>query len=196
MHIVDIIYFWARATPLRPAIIEPATRISYAGLAHAVEAASEYFTRNISDKSKPVAISIQTGSKMLIALFGLLRAGHSVVLAYKNVFKELEAVGTNTLVFERDGAQLDGGTNIPFDDNWLSAGTTAERQGKPLPATKTIGGNILCFTSGTTGRPKPIVCPQSSWQQRVLFPLNSAFMDYERIFIVPGLATSWGLSRA
>src|SRR5262249_19977583 len=147
------------------------------------------------DKSKPVAVSIQTGSKMLVALFGLLRGGYGAILANKSLLKELRSIGANSLVFERDGATLDGGTNIPFDDNWLKAGTNAERQ-STLPSTKTSGGNIFCFTSGTTGRPKPIACPQSSWQRRVLFPLNSAFADYERMLIVPGLIASWGLSRA
>jgi acyl-coenzyme A synthetase/AMP-(fatty) acid ligase len=196
MHIVDMVYFWARTIPLHPAVIEPAGSINYASLAQAVESAADYYARNIEDKSKPVAVSIQTGSKLLVALLGLLRAGFSVVLGNKPVFQHLSSAGANTLVFERDTAALEGGTNIPFDDNWLSFGIRADKQNKPIPQTRTNGGDILCFTSGTTGRPKVVVCPQSSWQQRVLFPLNSAFSNYERMLIVPGLVTSWGLSRA
>jgi acyl-coenzyme A synthetase/AMP-(fatty) acid ligase len=196
MHIVDMVYFWARTIPQRPAVIGPAGSITYAGLAHAVEAAAEHFAQNIADKSKPVAVSINTGSKMLVALLGLLRAGFSVVLANKAVFKHLSFTGANTLVFERGSATLDGGTNMPYDDNWISIGTKAGNENRPLPQSRTEGGNIHCFTSGTTGRPKVVVCPQSSWQQRVLFPLNSAFSNYERMLIVPGLVTSWGLSRA
>jgi acyl-coenzyme A synthetase/AMP-(fatty) acid ligase len=196
MHIVDMVYFWARTTPLRPAILEPAGVITYASLAHAVEAAAQSFARNITDRSKPVAISISGGSKMLVALLGLLRAGFNVVLANKPVFKELSAIGTNTLVFERDSASLEGGHNIVFDDTWLSFGSDDKNKNKMIPFTKTKGGDILCFTSGTTGRPKVVICPQSSWHERVIFPLNSAFLNYERILIVPGLITSWGLSRA
>ena len=196
MHIVDMVYYWARTTPLRPAVIEPTSSITYASLAHAVEIAADHFAKNIADKSKPVAISIQSGSKMLVAMLGLLRAGFSAVLANKPVFQHLTSTGANTLVFERDSATLDGDVNITFDDNWLSFGTKAATENKPLPRSKTNGGNILCFTSGTTGRPKVVACPQSSWQQRVVFPLNSAFANYERMLIVPGLITSWGLSRA
>ena len=133
---------------------------------------------------------------MLVALLGLLRAGFDVVLANNALLKHLPSTGANTLVYERDGVTLDGGTNILFDENWQSFGTKAETENRPLPRSRTEGGNILCFTSGTTGRPKAVVCPQNSWQQRALFPLNSAFASYERILIVPSLATSWGLSRA
>jgi acyl-coenzyme A synthetase/AMP-(fatty) acid ligase len=196
MHIVDTIYFWARTIPLHAAVIEPAGSITYSSLAHAVESAAKHFTQNIADKSKPVAVSINTGSKMLVAVLGLLRAGFSVVLANKTVFKHLSSTGANTLVFERNTASLEGYANIPFDDNWLRVGINSEKENKPIPQTRTEGGDILCFTSGTTGRPKVVVSPQSNWLQRVLFPVNSAFTNYERMQIVPGLVTSWGLSRA
>ena len=195
MHIVDVVYFWARAIPLRPAVIEPAGSITYASLARAVETAAEHFAANIPDKSKPVAISFNSGSKMLVALLGLLRAEFNVVLAYKTVFKHLSSVGTSTLVFERGTPELEGANNIPFNDSWISFGIKPDTQ-KPIHQTTPRGGNILCFTSGTTGRPKLMVCPQRSWQQRIVLPLNSAFSDYERMLIVPGLTTSWGLSRA
>jgi cyclohexanecarboxylate-CoA ligase len=196
MHIVDMVYYWARTIPQRPAIIEPADNLTYASLAHAIEVAAKHFAENIEDKTKPIALSVSTGSKMLVTLLGLLRNGFNVVLANASVFKHLPAVGVDTLIFERGGPTLAGGTNIQFDDNWLNFAKRAESDNKTLPRTKSFGGNILCFTSGTTGRPKVVVCPQSSWQQRVLFPLNSAFSNYDRMLIVPGLITSWGLSRA
>src|SRR5579859_1782724 len=186
MHIVDIIYYWARTAPLRPAIIEPSGVITYGQLAQATESAAEYFAGNIADKSRPIAISIPTGSKMLVALLGLLRGGFNVVLAYSAVFKELAAIPATTLVFERGTPTLDGGENIPFNDAVLDLDPKSTRANKPLPVTGTsIGGNILSFTSGTTGRPKLVVCPQASWQERVVFPLNPVFFNYERILIVP-----------
>ena len=56
MHIVDLVYFWARTIPLRPAVIEPNGVVTYAALAHGVEVAAEHFARNIVDRSKPVAV--------------------------------------------------------------------------------------------------------------------------------------------
>src|SRR5262245_40340470 len=116
MHIVDIVYYWARTAPLKPAIIEPSGVITYARLALAVEGAAEYFAGSIAHKLRPVAISIPTGSKMLVALLGLLRAGFSAVLANSAVFKELAAIPATTLVFERGTPTLEGGENIPFND--------------------------------------------------------------------------------
>jgi acyl-coenzyme A synthetase/AMP-(fatty) acid ligase len=196
MHIVDIVYYWARTVPQRSAIMQTSGTITYAMLARAVEAAAQYFAENINDRSKPVAISIRSGSKMLVSLLGLLRAGFSVVLANPPVFKELAANSVSTLVFERETPTLEAGHNIPFNEAWVSFDPQAERKDKPIPVSRTEGGEILCFTSGSTGRPKLVVCPQSSWQERVRFPLNSIFFNYERMLIVPSLSTSWGLSRA
>src|SRR5665213_1611429 len=166
-----MVYFWARTVPMRPAVMQPAGSVTYASLARSMDSAARHFAEAISDKSKPVAISIHSGSKLLIALLGLLRAGFDVVLASKGVFPHLASAGVSTLVIERDTASWDGGTNIIFDDNWLSIGIKAETYDRPYEQTR-FGGNIICFTSGTTGRPKIVVCPQSSWQQRVLCRLT------------------------
>ena len=196
MHIVDLVYYWARTIPLRPAVIEPNGVVTYAALVHAVEAAAEHFARTIVDRSNPVAVWLPTGSKKLVALLGLLRAGFSVVLASKPVLKELPSVGASTLICERDGPKPDSGGSMLFDDTWIRFGSKAAESAKPIPATKTRGGDIICFTSGTTGRPRTVVCPQRSWQQRVLMPLNSVHANCDRMLVVPGLSTSWGLSRA
>jgi acyl-coenzyme A synthetase/AMP-(fatty) acid ligase len=196
MSIIEITYFWARTIPLRPAVIEPNGAVTYAALAHAVEAAAAHFARNVVDRSKPVAVWMPTGSKMLVAVLGLLRAGFNVVLASRAVIKELPAAGASTVVCERDGPKPDSGGVLLFDDAWISFGATAAKFDKPLPHVSTPEGDIICFTSGTTGRPKTVICPARSWQRRVAFPLNSVYAGYERMLIVPGLTTSWGLSRA
>jgi acyl-coenzyme A synthetase/AMP-(fatty) acid ligase len=193
MHIVDTVYFWARTSPLRPAIIEPAGIITYAALAHATEAAAEHFVRSMVDKSKPVAVWLPTGSKMLAAVFGLLRGGFNVVLAYKAVFEHLPSTCANTLVCELNGEKLDWGSNIVFDDSWIKYGSDAAKNGKPIPQPRAKGGDIVCFTSGTTGRPKTVVCSQRSWEARVLRP---HYYHPERILIMPGLATAWGFGSA
>jgi acyl-coenzyme A synthetase/AMP-(fatty) acid ligase len=198
MHIVDMVYFWARTMPQRPAVIQPDGIITYRALAQAIEAAAEHFARNIVDKSKPVAVAAATGSKMLVASLGLFRAGFNIIPAYAEIFEHLRSAGANTLVCERGGATLSGGTNITFDDSWITSKTNAWKKSDPLRQTTTEGGDIICFTSGTTGRPKPIVWPQSAWQQRALFPTisNGAYRSYERMLILPTLASSWGFVRA
>jgi len=195
MHIVETVYYWARSTPSRPAVIEPAGTLTYADLANAIEMAAEHFAGNV-DRTKPVAVAFSSGPKMLVSVLGLLRLGIDVVLATKELYKHLPSVGVDTLICERDAPRMATGNHVIFDDGWLVYGKRTDAQNKPLPLSKPPAANILCFTSGSTGRPKIVVCPQSSWEQRVLLPLNSAYQNYNRILVVPGLSTSWGLSRA
>lgn len=196
MHIVDMTYFWARTMPQRPAIIEPEGIITYAALAQATEAAAEHFARNIPDRSKPIAVSLSTASKMLVASLGLLRAGFSIVPVTKSLFEHLPSTGANTLVYERDGATLDGATNIAFDDIWISSGTTAAQQNKPIPAVMSGELEVFFYTSGTTGRPKQFVKARKAWDERMLFPSISTFVNFERVLIVSGLSSSFGFTRA
>ena len=178
MHIVDMVYFWARTMPQRPAIIQPEGIVTYATLAQAIEAAAEHFARNILDRSNPVAVSVSTGSKMLVASLGLLRAGFSVVPATKTLFEHLPPIGINTLVYERNGTTLDGATNIAFDDAWIRSGTTAAEQDKPIPQVMSADMEVIFFTSGTTGRPKQFLYTQRAWDERMLFPAISTFVTF------------------
>ena len=132
MHIVDMVYYWARTMPLHPAVIEPEGIITYASLAHATEAAAEHFGRNILDRSKPVAVSIGTASKMLVAILGLLRARFDTVLSTASELKYLPSVNADTLVCEHGGARLDEGNNILFENSWITIGTAADKQRKAL----------------------------------------------------------------
>src|ERR1700730_15234923 len=109
MHVVDMVYFWARTTPRRPAIIQPDGIITYRALAAAIEAAAEHFTTSIPARGKPVAVSIDSPPRMLVASLALFRAGFSVVPVSNSLFAHLPAADADTLVHARDGATLDGG---------------------------------------------------------------------------------------
>jgi len=196
MHIVDMVYFWARTTPKRPAIIQPDGMVTYLALAQGIESAAEYFARSILDKSKPVAVSLPTAPKMLVATLGLLRAGFSIISTTKSEFAHLSPNDTNTLVYERGGATLDGRTNILFNESWISVGANAVAPGKPPRQPRTKDTDMFFFTSGTTGRPKRIVRTQKAWEQRILFNSTSAFTEYERALIVSSPTSAFGFTRA
>ena len=127
MRVVDMVYFWARTIPRRPAIIRPEGIVTYGALADSIETAADNFSRTILDRDKPVAIAIESTVSMLVASLGLLRAGFSIVPVSKLLLEHLPQTGANTLVYERGGATLDGGTNILFEDSWLSVGTRASQ---------------------------------------------------------------------
>jgi len=196
MHVVDMVYYWARTIPRHPAIIQPAGIVTYGALADAVETAADHFSRTILERAKPVAIAIESPASMLVASLGLMRAGFNIAPVSKALFEYLPQIGVNTLVNERNGAMLSDGTNILFEDSWLPVGTRAGSSKKPLGLRQSSNAHAIFFTSGTTGKPKPIVQTQEAWEQRMLLSNNSAFSHYSRALIVPGLAGAYGINRA
>lgn len=196
MHIVDMIYFWARTTPLRPAVIQPDGILFYRALAEGIEKAAEHFSSSIQDRSKPVAVSLHDAPKMLIASFGLMRAGFDIIVVGSEQVTRIPANDSTTLVTERDGALWTERTNVIFDDGWLQFGGGASPSAKPIPQPRTPDTNVYFFTSGTTGRPKRIIRTQQAWEQRILFDATSAFADYERVLLLGGLSSAFGFTRA
>jgi acyl-coenzyme A synthetase/AMP-(fatty) acid ligase len=196
MHIIDMIYFWARTMPQRPAIIQPDGIVTYRALVQGIESAAEHFARNILDKSKPVAVSIASEPRMLVASFGLLRAGFSIIVAGQGALKHIPPDDATTLVCERGGETLSGRTNILFEESWLNIGAKAGRTGTPIRQPKTKETDVFFFTSGTTGRPKRVVRTQKAWDQRILFNSTSAFADYNRVLLIAGLVSAYGFTRA
>ena len=196
MHVVDMIFYWARTIPRHPAVIRPQGVVTYGALARSVETAADNLSRAILDRDKPVAVAIEDAAAMLAASLGLMRAGFNVVPAAKQLFEHLPQVGTNTLVYERGGATLDGGTNILFEERWMSAGT-GPVLGEAASSHRSTGDvHAIFFTSGTTGKPKPIVETRQAWEERILASNNSVFSPYERVLVVPGLGSAYGHNRA
>jgi len=196
MHIVDMVYFWARTQPKHPAVIVPGGMVSYLALAQGIERAAEHFARSILDRSKPVTVSISNAPKLLVASLGLLRAGFDIIVAGKAELTHLPPGDTSVLVYERGGQTFDDRTNIVFDESWLFMGARVVAPAQPLRQPRTAAADIFFFTSGTTGRPKRIVRTQKAWEQRILFNSTSAFADYERALIVTGPASAFGFTRA
>jgi acyl-coenzyme A synthetase/AMP-(fatty) acid ligase len=195
MHIVDMVYYWARTIPCHPAIIRPDGVVTYGALAQSVETAADNLSRAIVDRDKPIAVAIDNAPAMLAACLGLMRAGFNVVPASKQLFEHLPQVGAKTLVYERGGATLDGGTNILFEDRWLSTGSDVSLGKAVLRGGGTGDVHAIFFTSGTTGRPKPIVETRQAWEQRLLASNNAVFSPYERVLVIPGLASAYGHNR-
>jgi acyl-coenzyme A synthetase/AMP-(fatty) acid ligase len=196
MHIVDMVYFWARSMPRHPAVIQPGGIVTYWALAQGIESAAAYFASNITDRSKPITVSLQSAAKALIASLGLLRSGYSIIVANSPDLTHIAADDSNILVHERDGASLSDRTNIVFDESWLEIGAAAPRQIRPLQQPRLQRAEVLFFTSGTTGRPKRILRTQQAFDQRILFDATSAFADYERALLTTGVNNSMGFTRA
>ena len=196
MHIVDMVYFWARTMPQHPAIIQPDGIVTYQALAQGIESAAEHFTENIADKSKPVTVSLPSVPKMLIASLGLLRAECSIIVAARLDLAHIPASDSNTLVCDADEAKQSEQTSIVFNESWHKVGAGAARLRRPPSQPGLHKADIFFFTSGTTGRPKRIIRTQQAWDQRILFNASTAYADYERALLVTGVSNAMGFTRA
>jgi acyl-coenzyme A synthetase/AMP-(fatty) acid ligase len=191
MQIVDSILFWANATPAHPAIIQPHGVQTYRMLADAVMAAAGHFARSELDPAKPVAVSINDSAHMLVACFGLLHAGFSVVPISQ--LQLLPVTNADTLVSEHGGLMWPDHTTILFNDAWMSAHARSNET-RP-PALEGRDGDIIFFTSGSTGKPKMIVQTPQARAQRIFYTRNSTFADLQRALVIPSLFSSFGFNR-
>lgn len=191
-----MVYFWARTMPLRPAVIVPQGVLTYRALAQGIESAAEHFARSIPDRSKPVTVALASAPKMLVASLGLLRAGFDIIVSGQSDLAHIAPADSNILVSERGGTNPADRTTIVFDEAWLDVGAGTLRQSRPLSQSRTRDTNIFFFTSGTTGRAKRVVRTQRAWEQQILFNSSSAFADYDRALLLPGLNSAMGFGRA
>jgi acyl-coenzyme A synthetase/AMP-(fatty) acid ligase len=195
MHLVDMIYFWARATPDRPAILQPEMITTFQGLADGIESIGERIDRLNLDKREPVAVSLANPSFLLATIFALMRAGYSVAPVTPPLYQHFRPAGIRNLIYDTQGQMLSGGRNIRFDMSWLpTAGPDAPKRSYRNRPTPNV--DMVFFTSGTTGLPKKIVQAGKALEQLLNYPFTCASGAHEKILIMPGLASTFGFNRA
>src|SRR5271170_502842 len=195
MCVIDMIEFWARAAPNRPAIIQSEMVTTYRGLAEAIGSVAERVARLNLEKSGPVGISIANPSFMLATTFALLGAGYNVASVTPPLFPFLRNSGIRSLIYDTQGQVLSGGRNIQFDMSWLPDKTPSTTGHKPWH--RAAGnGDMIFFTSGTTGLPKKIIQAGAALQQLLNYPFTCASGPHQKILIMPGLASTFGFNRA
>jgi HIP---CoA ligase len=152
------------------AVVEGDLRLTFTQLASRVRRAAGAFAEAGIKRGDRVAIWSPNSADWIIAGFGLLTAGATLV-PVNTRFKEPEA----TDIIRRSGARLvlvqqgflgldfSTGLNVPVIDiksDFLASGTPLERAGG---AAGISGDDIadIIFTSGTTGRPKGVMMPHA-----------------------------------
>ena len=194
MPIVDMIYYWARAVPHRPAITQSDMVTSFQGLADAIESFGERIDRLNLDKREPVAVSIANPAFMLATIFALLRNGYAAAPVNARLYPHLAGAGIRNLIYDTTGLAVSGGRNIRFDMSWLpdAKQQDTQRAYRHRPAEN---AGLVFFTSGTTGLPKKVTQTAAALQQLLEYPYSCASGAHQKIMIMPGLTTSYGFNR-
>ena len=197
MHIVDMVYFWARTMPQRPAVIQPDGIITYRALAQAIRSRCRHFARNIPDKSKPVAVSLSTRARRCWsrAWASPRRLQHRP--SHQALFEHLASHRRQHAGLRARRRHARRRTNILFDDTWLSYGDNRRAAGQAnLPGQAAGRRRHYLFHLRHHRQAEDFVQTQKAWDQRMLFPSTTTFANFERALIVPGLASSYGFTRA
>jgi acyl-coenzyme A synthetase/AMP-(fatty) acid ligase len=192
IHVVDMVFFWAKAEPHRLALIQPEMVTSFQGLADAIESISDRIDRLGLDTAEPVAISIANPSYYLAAIFALFRCGFSVAPVTPALYPHLRPAGIRNLIYDTHGQVLSGGRNIRFEMSWIPGDIAPERR-KPYRHRPAGNGDLIGFTSGTTGLPKPVFRSMEGLSERYKSPIIYA---KDKALIIPGLAGGFGFNAA
>jgi acyl-coenzyme A synthetase/AMP-(fatty) acid ligase len=193
VHIVDMVFFWAKAEPHRLAIVQPEMVTSFQGLADAIESIGDRIDRLALDPGEPVAVSIANPSLMIATIFALFRCGFSVALVNPRLFPHLPSAGVRNLIYDIQGQVLSGGRNIRFEASWLPSPEASGAARAPYRHRPAGDGNLISFTSGTTGVPKAIKRPIRSLSPRYSSPIS---YGQSKVLMLPGLSGGIGFNSA
>src|SRR5437868_14924968 len=116
MHVVDMVFHWARIDPHRPAIVLPELVTTFGGLADAIDSLSNRIDQFGLDPQEPVATAIGSPAVSIAVTFALLRSGFSVAPANRGLVKHLQINGICNLIYDVEGFVAGGGRNIRFDN--------------------------------------------------------------------------------
>jgi len=196
MHIVDMVSFWARTDPDRPAIIQPEVITSYKGLASAIDSVSNRIAALNLDRAAPIAVAVANPVVLLSILFALLRLGYSASPVNRTLFPHLRSNGIRDLIYDLDGQVSSGGRNIRLDASWLpiDGGKSAQPVPRRAKTDAVVDGGIVFFTSGTTGLPKKFVQTSLGLEQRILHQNMNACVTSQKALVIAGLTTAYGFN--
>jgi len=194
MYLNDMIFYWARTRPHRPAVIQPDMVTSYQALAEAVDSIGDRIERLSLDRKEPICVSLANPSYFIATVFAVLRRGYSAALVSRTNHPLLQPAGLRNLIYDTEGQMLSGGRNIRFEQSWLPHAKTRS-MAKPERKLLNDEVSLIYFTSGTTGPPKKAIQTGSALQALLEYPVTCASGEHQKVLIMPPLASPLGFNR-
>jgi acyl-coenzyme A synthetase/AMP-(fatty) acid ligase len=192
MHITDMIRYWARTDPNRPALIQPDLVTSYQALAIAIDSIGGRIAKMGFGPREVVGVALNNPSIFVATVFALLRDGKNAALLNRTLLPLLQPAGIRNLIYDVQGQILSGGKNVRFDPSWLAKPNTEHLAD---PDRRVEGGDLVYFTSGTTGLPKKVVQTGAALRQLLSYPYTCASGPHQKMLIMPGQSTTFGFNR-
>jgi acyl-CoA synthetase (AMP-forming)/AMP-acid ligase II len=193
MHVVDMIYHWARIDPHRSAIVLPELVTTFGGLAEAIDSISNRIDQLGLDPREPVATAIANPALALAVLFALQASGFGVVPADRGLIKHLQPNGIKNLIYDVEGFVASGGRNIRFDKSWLPA-TSPISVSRPFRRRSVGNADVIFLEPGESGLPRTIVQSSGALEERMALR-STAHLVRTSVLIVPRPASAFGFSR-
>jgi len=192
MHPADAMLYWAKLYPQRLAVLMPHMAITYRAMADAIEGASERVARLNLDRGEPLAVFVDDPAKLIAVCFALVRTGISCAPAPQTSLAQLKAHNINCLIFSSPNDVMADGRNIRFEDSWLRPSRNA---GSPALDVADYG-DLIFFTSGSTGVPKKVIMSSAAFIERVNILTVTGEAAHKRVLMLPGLGSVFGFNRA
>jgi acyl-coenzyme A synthetase/AMP-(fatty) acid ligase len=188
MHILDMIFYWAKTKPNHLAVIQSDAILTFATLAERVDSVARKITELNLDPDEPVAVLIEHRTRQLIVCFALLHLGYTIAPAYAGLLPHLQASGIDTVIHDRKAGAPRASKNIYFDDSWFRP-VAPQRESKPR---RREIGDLIFFTSGSTGVPKKTTYTVGAFFERLYRSNPLIEGNYPRTLIVPGIDVHYG----
>jgi acyl-coenzyme A synthetase/AMP-(fatty) acid ligase len=196
MHPADAMLYWAKVYPQRLAVLLPYMAITYQAMAEAIEAISQRVVELQFDRLEPVAVFIEDPAKLITICFALVRNGISCAPQPQATIAHLQTNNIKTAIFSDAGDVMLNGRNVRFDDSWLKPRAPSSSAPALAPSNPSDYGDIIFFTSGSTGVPKKVIMSSDAFIERVITLTGTGEAAYGRVLMVPGLGSVFGFNRA
>jgi acyl-coenzyme A synthetase/AMP-(fatty) acid ligase len=190
MHIADKIAFRAKLEPETPAIIAGDSVVTFGMLEGAVRAVAARLAAFNLPVGSIVGVSIRAPARHMAMTLALMRMGLcSAVFANETGLLNLPEVAL--AVADQPFALPGGKVCLLVTDDWFKPVTTPIEK-RDIPETSPFR---IVTSSGTTGRPKPLVLSYATWawKLQIFEPQVTASGHWSRGMMMMDLHASWAL---
>lgn len=195
MHFVDMLLYYARATPEKQAIILPDRMISYAMLGAGIRSVGAAIAEAGLDSRHVVAVRIDSQSRHLIVVSALYRLGIVSVSITGSEDLAKAGIKVDAVISDQNRPVPGIGRLVLLKDDWFARPSDAAARPAAFNDESALARIIL--SSGTTGTPKAIAMSARVVEDRIITGRRTLTLaPWDRMMCLPVLTSSLGFGSA